>query len=315
MTGSNGPIHLTQTLGLTPINGSFIVTSQSGTITDSTKTIHFSNVDGGPSTVTIGTRTVDLGPGTLGRIDPTGDGAVALLTDRFDLQPWTTRTITFDPNGDLTGNLRAFDDPGRWLSQHILEMNHLAGYDEPAAENMIASIGRAAIRDESSGESLPSALSYEPRFGPSYDFSEGDFNVDFDPASGVADVDLSGDLNGFDGSWVNDAELSGFDWDGGDDDGFDLFPTDFDVGSWEGGDWGPVVLDLDGNGVDIVGREDSPVYFNLDGDAALEKTAWAGKNDGFLVIDLAADGGSGADGAVWHRRHGDAYPQPLPRAA
>jgi hypothetical protein len=109
-----------------------------------------------------------------------------------------------------------------------------------------------------------------------------------------------GDLNGFDGSWIDDGELSGFDWDGGDGDGFDLFPTDFDLGSWDAGDWfGPIVLDLDGNGVDIVGREDSPVWFNVDGDAALEKTAWAGKNDGFLVIDLAASGGTGApDGQI-----------------
>jgi hypothetical protein len=95
------------------------------------------------------------------------------------------------------------------------------------------------------------------------------------------------------------------DWSGDDD----LFPVDFGD-EWEFGDLiEPIVLDLDGDGVDIVAREDSPVYFNVDGDAALEKTAWAGRNDALLVIDLAA----GA--TVWHSRHGRACPQPLRRAA
>jgi hypothetical protein len=226
-----------------------------------------------------------------------------LAYDPLDEQPWTTLTSTFAPNGDQTGVFRAFDDPGRWLSQHILQMNHLAGYDEPAAENLIASIERAAIHGAASTESLPSPLSYEPRFGPAYDFSEGDFNVDFNPTSGAVDVGLSGDLNGFDGSWIDDGELGGFDWDGGDDDGFDLFPTDFGIGSWEGGDWGPLVLDLNGDGVDIVGREDSPVYFNVDGDGMKERTAWAGRNDGFLVLDLdLAANGAGPDGAIAQMR-------------
>jgi hypothetical protein len=58
------------------------------------------------------------------------------------------------------------------------------------------------------------------------------------------------------------------------------------------------------DGVDIVAREDSAVYFNLDGDAALEKTAWAGRSDGFLVIDLAGGAGSEALEAAFARRTG-----------
>jgi hypothetical protein len=58
---------------------------------------------------------------------------------------------------------------------------------------------------------------------------------------------------------------------------------------WDYGDsWDPVVLDLDGSGIDITNRTDSTVYFDVDGDGYREQTAWAGPNDGLLVIDLAA---------------------------
>ncbi len=65
-------------------------------------------------------------------------------------------------------------------------------------------------------------------------------------------------------------------------------------------DWStawPLVLDLDGDGVEIsVGARAS---FDLDDDGYLERTAWVGADDGFLVIDLNADGTRGAgDGII-----------------
>ncbi|HEX8165897.1 MAG TPA: hypothetical protein VF601_08925 [Beijerinckiaceae bacterium] len=64
------------------------------------------------------------------------------------------------------------------------------------------------------------------------------------------------------------------------------------------------------------GAEDSPVYFNVDGDAAIEKTAWTGRNDGFRVVDLSADGGSGADGAITQLKEPSfaAWTTPTPRS-
>ncbi len=69
-------------------------------------------------------------------------------------------------------------------------------------------------------------------------------------------------------------------------------------GSW--GSWGwPVVLDLDGDGVEIVTLDQSPAFFDFDEDSYQENTAWAGGDDGILVIDLAADGTDGAgDGVI-----------------
>ena len=54
----------------------------------------------------------------------------------------------------------------------------------------------------------------------------------------------------------------------------------------------PVLLDLDGDGIEVVFGED--IYFDTDGDGFVEKTAWAAADDGFLVIDLNADGTRGA---------------------
>ncbi|MBY8826377.1 beta strand repeat-containing protein, partial [Sphingomonas colocasiae] len=50
----------------------------------------------------------------------------------------------------------------------------------------------------------------------------------------------------------------------------------------------PIVLDLDGDGVELVSR-DAGVMFDYDGDGNAEATAWAGPDDGFLVYDSNGD--------------------------
>ncbi len=59
----------------------------------------------------------------------------------------------------------------------------------------------------------------------------------------------------------------------------------------------PIILDLDGDGVEIM--FDGRASFDMDSDGYLEQTSWAAADDGFLVIDLAADGSVGAgDGII-----------------
>ena len=59
----------------------------------------------------------------------------------------------------------------------------------------------------------------------------------------------------------------------------------------------PVILDLDGDGVEV--SFGTQAAFDLDGDGFREPTAWAAPEDGFLVIDLEADGTRGAgDGKI-----------------
>lgn len=51
----------------------------------------------------------------------------------------------------------------------------------------------------------------------------------------------------------------------------------------------PLVLDLDGDGVETVGL-DSNIHFDHNGDGFKETTGWAGADDGLLVLDRNGDG-------------------------
>ena len=59
----------------------------------------------------------------------------------------------------------------------------------------------------------------------------------------------------------------------------------------------PIILDLDGDGIEISVFGDA--QFDLDGDGFQEAGHWVGPDDGFLVLDLGADGSFGAaDGTI-----------------
>lgn len=65
----------------------------------------------------------------------------------------------------------------------------------------------------------------------------------------------------------------------------------------------PILLDLNGDGqVDLRPLDEdasfSEVFFDWDGDGGRNGSAWVGPDDGFLVIDLAADGEAGGDGLI-----------------
>ncbi len=63
----------------------------------------------------------------------------------------------------------------------------------------------------------------------------------------------------------------------------------------------PVIIDLDGDGIEVNGSFD--VSFDFDRDGYRERTSWAWRDDAFLVIDLNADGSRGAgDGRIDQRR-------------
>jgi Ca2+-binding RTX toxin-like protein len=52
----------------------------------------------------------------------------------------------------------------------------------------------------------------------------------------------------------------------------------------------PIVLDLDGDGIEIVPLNKSRTYFDYNGDGVVGHTAWIGKGDGLLVIDADDSG-------------------------
>ena len=52
----------------------------------------------------------------------------------------------------------------------------------------------------------------------------------------------------------------------------------------------PLVIDLDGDGIELVSLENSSVQFDLDGNGFAESTGWVSADDGFLVRDVDGDG-------------------------
>ncbi|WP_263854108.1 cadherin domain-containing protein [Sphingomonas parva] len=56
--------------------------------------------------------------------------------------------------------------------------------------------------------------------------------------------------------------------------------------------WGgyPIGLDLDGDGLDLVGRIDSTAFFDMNGDGLRDRTSWVGAADALLAFDRDGDG-------------------------
>ena len=52
----------------------------------------------------------------------------------------------------------------------------------------------------------------------------------------------------------------------------------------------PLVIDLDGDGIELTSQDASNVYFDVDGDKFAERTGWLGGDDGFLVLDANHNG-------------------------
>jgi Ca2+-binding RTX toxin-like protein len=76
-----------------------------------------------------------------------------------------------------------------------------------------------------------------------------------------------------------------------------------------GGGWGglgadggyaccPIILDLDGDGIEIIPLDQSLTFFDYNGDGIIGRTAWVGEGDGILVIDLDHRGGRFGDGVI-----------------
>src|SRR5581483_880757 len=52
----------------------------------------------------------------------------------------------------------------------------------------------------------------------------------------------------------------------------------------------PIVLDLDGGGVQLTDRGQNNAQIDLDGDGVADKTGWVGSGEGILAIDRNGDG-------------------------
>lgn len=125
------------------------------------------------------------------------------------------------------------------------------------------------------------------------DYNSGYYDGNYYDAGGYGDYggyygsygDYGGYYGGYETSYsAMDSYYGGYDYtySGGSDFGF----GDIDYGSIA---W-PVVLDLDGDGIEITPLSSSNVFFDMAGDGRQHRTAWAGSGDGVLVFDADGDG-------------------------
>ncbi|MDD3775464.1 MAG: calcium-binding protein [Sulfurovaceae bacterium] len=103
----------------------------------------------------------------------------------------------------------------------------------------------------------------------------------------------------FDSTWTFDDYLSNYSYDAntGFTYNYDLDYSYDDYGSYDyyGYDsfdyfFYPVVLDLDGDGVEITSVLESKAWFDVEGDGVKHQTGWVGADDGLLVYDENGDG-------------------------
>jgi hypothetical protein len=76
------------------------------------------------------------------------------------------------------------------------------------------------------------------------------------------------------------------------------------------GDGDPIVLDLDGNGVELVGR-DAGARFDVTGDGTTDATGWMGSGEGLLALDVDGDGVINGLSEVFSESFGGGYSDAL----
>jgi trimeric autotransporter adhesin len=125
---------------------------------------------------------------------------------------------------------------------------------------------------------------FSPEPGAVGDSSEYYFNGNYD----VGDFSSSYDYGYTFGGDSSDSYYFNGNYDVGD------FSSSYDYGYTFGGDdfggFFPVILDVDGDGIDITPLSSSNMFFDMAGYGRQHHTAWAGAGDGVLVLDLGNDG-------------------------
>ena len=254
--------------------------------------------------------TAVLDDGSYTRVSGADDlftDAVSVTTTEVDVtntQPWDTHTTETNAVGRVVLDNYDFAQTVRDYvnGSHDLGLLHLAQLDAAMVDQLMIQIEREALDGGGAGDHVPMPSAYNwDVFNSGYAvFNAGAYNIDFgafdnnpvtaNTSVSLVDVpqtngiDVSGYAGGID-AWELSGTLTGS-------------PQSFEF-SIDFGIFFPLVLDLDGDGVDVLPRLDSTVYFNLDGDAFLEQTAWMGAGDGMLVLDRPAAGGNGpGDGLI-----------------
>ncbi len=136
--------------------------------------------------------------------------------------------------------------------------------------------------------------SHDPDFGghtspnsdPTQAFGGPDDGVNDDNNNNDG-TDASNDIDYGGQSSPNDDPTQAY---GGPDDGVDDENNSGGTDSGGNGGYKPVILDLDGDGVELVNIEDSSAFFDINGDGYRTNMGWVAPDDGILAFDLDPTG-------------------------
>ena len=271
---------------------------------------HFADGSMSVSTLTEGTATTTLTNSSgqeLETIAVDADHAVTLTTfDPSDQQTYSERTITFDAQGrtdsvdtvndDGSETATGYDDDGNPTWSFEQNADGSGEFSDPDGTHV--SFDEGELTDFSVGPDGSPTMSFDT------DGGETDLNFNGD-GTGTVSKDGEGEIGVPGGTDIrfddNGTSVDRIDPGSGDPGPGDPGPNPGpgDPGSGPGPHWplsqptppvDPLVLDLDGDGIELISVLQSQAHFDFDGDGFAEKTGWAAANDGFLVRDANANG-------------------------
>lgn len=140
-------------------------------------------------------------------------------------------------------------------------------------DNLIGGTGNDTMIGEAGDDGLDGGDGYDSAV---YDGSRSGYYVYFESYGHGAIIDTNGaDGGDTGGDWVWNTERILF--------------RDAAVYFDGSQGWPPLVIDLDGDGIELTDVFDSTVEFDMTGDGIADRTAWAAADDGLIVYDMNGD--------------------------
>ncbi|MDX8355525.1 FG-GAP-like repeat-containing protein [Cognatiyoonia sp. IB215182] len=203
---------------------------------------------------------------------------------------------------------------GSWTPSQAYHYGQIAERQNPdGSVSKVLTSGGMLESLSATGRSFADLIGLDGRFGLQGTFANEDEGLppDFHESGHAPEhrVDWSGDKDDDDtpdwrdedysniGNWGGDRDNDGVPNWRDRNDGVGWRDKNGDRDSDTNGSGKPIVLDMDGDGIEI--QIEGNVSFDMDADGFAENTAWVTPDDAFLVIDLNADGSRGSgDGKI-----------------